>query len=167
MAAGWARLSVDPRAPEAATRRASDADREVVLEVLREAYADGRLDVTEHDRRVDRALAVVVVADVLPLLGDLVSLDVPAPRRRTPRAEAEEKFRREDRDARNGAIGVSLLTTGIWAAVSIGQGDLMFFWPAFPTAALGVGWVMHRVNREQRVETLEEEIAARRRRLEG
>lgn len=108
----------------------------------------------------------MVVADVLPLLTDLVSLDVPAPRPRPPRVEAEEKFRREDRDARNGAIGVSLLTTGIWGATSIGSGDLLFFWPVFPALALGFGWFMHRVNREQRVESLEEEIAQRRR-IEG
>ena len=47
----WGALSRDPRVPDQAAMRASDADRDVVLQVLTEAYADGRLDRDELDAR--------------------------------------------------------------------------------------------------------------------
>lgn len=163
MAGEWERLSVDPRSPEAATLRAGDADREVLLGALRDAYADGRLDRDEYERRVEDALAVRVVADALPVLADLVAPPRPLSPRASVREEALRKVRREERDARNGWVGVSLLTTGIWGATSLGSGDLLFFWPVFPSVAIGVGALLQRVNREQRLEELEEKLARKRR----
>lgn len=166
MAGEWERLSVDPRTPEAATLRAGDADREVLLAALRDAYADGRLDREEYERRVEAALAVKVVADALPVLADIVAPARPVERRATLQQEAREMLRREDRDARNGWVGVTTLTTGIWAATSVAAGDLLFFWPVFPSVAIGVGVLMQRLNREQRLEELEEKAARKRRRRE-
>ncbi|KQP85022.1 DUF1707 domain-containing protein [Aeromicrobium sp. Leaf291] len=166
MTGEWDRLSADPSTPAAATLRASDADRDVVLGVLRDAYAEGRLDRAEYERRVEGALGVLVVADVVPLLSDLVAERRPAGTARSARTEAEEKVRRESRDSRNGWIGVTALTTGIWAATSAGSGELLFFWPVFPSLGIGFGWFMHHLNREQRVEELEEKIARKRRGLE-
>jgi hypothetical protein len=163
VAGEWERLSVDPRSPEAATLRARDADREVLLEALRDAYADGRLDRDEYERRVEDALAVRVVADALPVLADLVAPPRPPSRRESVRAEALRKVRREERDARNGWLGVTLLTTGIWGATSLGAGDVLFFWPVFPSVAIGVGALLQRLNREQRLEELEEKVARTRR----
>ncbi len=162
----WRRFSADPRTPEAASLRAGDGDRDLVLDVLRDAYADGRIDSAEYDRRVDRALAVVMVADVQPLLVDLLPDDRPV-RRRSAREEAVEKFRREHRDARNGWIAVTGITVSIWAAVAVTTANLQYFWPIWPILGVGIGFLMHRVNAEQRIDTLEEEVAARRRRLEG
>ena len=45
----WSAFTRDPRLTEHAALRASDADREVVHQVLTEAYADGRLDRDEFD----------------------------------------------------------------------------------------------------------------------
>lgn len=163
MAGEWERLSVDPRSPEAATLRAGDADREVLLSALRDAYADGRLDRDEYERRVEAALAVRVVADALPVLVDLVAPPRPPSRQASVRAEALAKVRREERDARNGWIGVTALTTGIWGATSLGAGDVLFFWPVFPSVAIGVGALLQRLNREQRLEEIEEKVARKRR----
>ena len=73
MSAGtWERFEHDPRSPQAARLRASDRDREVALEMLGEAYADGRLDHAEYDARSTAATTAKVLADLVPQLEDLV-----------------------------------------------------------------------------------------------
>lgn len=51
--------------------RASDADRERVAEVLRTAYAEGRLTATEMQERIGEAYAAQTYADLVPVLRDL------------------------------------------------------------------------------------------------
>ena len=53
------------------TMRASDADRDRVAEALREAYAEGRLDVEEHSERIDLAYKAKTLGELSPLLSDL------------------------------------------------------------------------------------------------
>ncbi|MGW7411247.1 DUF1707 SHOCT-like domain-containing protein [Streptomyces sp. NPDC054863] len=52
--------------------RASDADREAVVEQLREAAAEGRLDLDELGERLGLALGAKTVAELGPLTEDLV-----------------------------------------------------------------------------------------------
>ncbi|MFD0276556.1 DUF1707 domain-containing protein [Kitasatospora sp. NPDC127111] len=54
-----------------AEMRASDADRERVAELLRDAYAEGRLDVEEHAERIEAAYAAKTLGDLAPLTRDL------------------------------------------------------------------------------------------------
>lgn len=61
---------------------ASDEDRARVAEVLDAAYADGRLDLAEHQERMDRALAARTFGDLAPLTTDL-ALPVPTTDRRS------------------------------------------------------------------------------------
>lgn len=51
--------------------RASDADRDRVADALREAYAEGRLDVEEHNERIDVAYQAKTLGELSPLLSDL------------------------------------------------------------------------------------------------
>ena len=71
----------DPR-PELSLR-ASDADRETYVTVLREAYAEGRLDADEYEERMDAAYRARTYGDLLPLLADLpttaAAMPVPPP----------------------------------------------------------------------------------------
>jgi Domain of unknown function (DUF1707) len=53
--------------------RASDADRDRVIELLRAAVADGRLDQAEFDERLDAALAARTVDALAPLTADLIA----------------------------------------------------------------------------------------------
>jgi hypothetical protein len=53
--------------------RASDADRERVVELLQTAASDGRLDVDELDERVATAYSSRTLADLQALTGDLVA----------------------------------------------------------------------------------------------
>lgn len=54
--------------------RASDADRDRVIELLRASVADGRLDAAEFDERLDAALAAKTFEALAPLTADLVAV---------------------------------------------------------------------------------------------
>jgi hypothetical protein len=60
----------DPHNPHS-TMRASDADRDRVADALRDAYAEGRLDVEEHNERIDLAYKAKTLGELTPLLSDL------------------------------------------------------------------------------------------------
>ncbi|TDD64672.1 DUF1707 and DUF2154 domain-containing protein [Jiangella aurantiaca] len=58
--------------------RASDADREHVADVLRQAASDGRLSLTELEERIEALYAAKTYADFEPVISDLPG-DVPLP----------------------------------------------------------------------------------------
>jgi hypothetical protein len=62
-----------PASPPVSRVRASDADREHVIGVLREAFAEGRLTAEEHSARVGQAYAARTYAELAT-----VSVDLPA-----------------------------------------------------------------------------------------
>jgi hypothetical protein len=64
-------MPADP--PSSPALRASDADRDRVIELLRAAVADGRLDSAEFDERLDAALAARTLDALAPLTADLVA----------------------------------------------------------------------------------------------
>ena len=66
-------MPADP--PSSPALRASDADRNRVIELLRAAVADGRLDQAEFNERLDAALAARTIDALAPLTADLI----PAP----------------------------------------------------------------------------------------
>jgi hypothetical protein len=51
--------------------RASDADRDRVADILREALAEGRLDAEEHSERLDGVYAAKTMGQLEPLVRDL------------------------------------------------------------------------------------------------
>jgi hypothetical protein len=65
------RMPADP--PSSPALRASDADRDRVIELLRAAVADGRLDAGEFDERLDAALAARTLDALAPLTADLIA----------------------------------------------------------------------------------------------
>jgi hypothetical protein len=75
-------MSSSPAVPEPRNLRASDADRERVANVLREAAGDGRLSLDELDERLDAVYAAKTYAELEPITNDLPdggSTYVPAP----------------------------------------------------------------------------------------
>jgi hypothetical protein len=74
-------MSSSPAVPEPRNLRASDADRERVANVLREAAGDGRLSMDELDERLDAVYAAKTYAELEPITHDLpgAGTDVPAP----------------------------------------------------------------------------------------
>jgi hypothetical protein len=65
--------------PDPTQLRISDADRERVAEVLREAAGDGRIDLDELDERLATTYAARTYADLVP-----ITLDLPSHRDHTP-----------------------------------------------------------------------------------
>jgi Domain of unknown function (DUF1707) len=64
----------EPSGPgEAPEVRASDADRDRVVDVLRDAAADGRLTVDEFDERMEAALSARTLGQLAPLTADLAA----------------------------------------------------------------------------------------------
>jgi hypothetical protein len=61
--------------PEPALR-ASDDDRDIVLQALERHLAAGRLQLDEFDQRSTAALAAVTLGDLVPLTSDLPELTV-------------------------------------------------------------------------------------------
>ena len=64
-------MPTDP--PRTPALRASDADRDRVIDLLRAAVADGRLDLTEFEERLDAAMAGRTIDALSPLVADLAA----------------------------------------------------------------------------------------------
>jgi len=108
----------DNRAPEAEGRgrlRASHADRERVIEVLQDAFVQGRLDKGDLDARVGQAFASRTYAELAALTADIPS----APLRPHGRAQNPAPRSHTGRDV---AIG---LAVGLILAVVIVFGGLL------------------------------------------
>lgn len=130
----WSQFTHDPRAPRAAELRASDSDRDVVVQVLADAFADGRLDCDEFDARSGSAAGAKMLGDLPPLVEDLVPTDDTARTVATSgelQEQATQAWRRDLRNAVGTWAGPSALTTGIWGATAVAGGDAYFFWPIF------------------------------------
>lgn len=77
---GWrrARLAIltrmgeiENRPPDPSLLRISDADRQKVAEVLRDAAGEGRIDLEELDERLELAFGAKTYADLVPITADL------------------------------------------------------------------------------------------------
>jgi hypothetical protein len=124
--------------------RASDADRERTMTLLREHHAEGRLTAEEFSDRVDRALAAKTIGELDALLADLPGIDLyrlpaagirPAPpgaRRTQSRGGAV------DRRPPGALSSQRIATWAAWAAISA----LLFVaWLGFGLVSGGAAWV--------------------------
>jgi hypothetical protein len=109
--------------------RAADSDREHVLERLRVAAGEGRLDPEEHERRTELALAARTLGELKQLTRDL-------PRPAAARGErgARARVLRALRiAAASGYLAMAVLLISIWALTGGG-----YFWPVWPLLGWGV-----------------------------
>ncbi|MEU9702660.1 DUF1707 domain-containing protein [Streptomyces sp. NPDC047981] len=77
-----------PAVPAAApgdSLRASDADRDRIADILRDAMAEGRIDAEEHSERIDAVYRAKTVGELEPIVRDL-------PAGRGPRPESEPAY---------------------------------------------------------------------------
>jgi class 3 adenylate cyclase len=115
--------------------RASDADRERVVALLREHYESGRLSDDELSDRVEAAYGARTDAELDALTADLPSPHHPAPRRRRRRRGGLAASVRVHSTIY--AI-VNLMLVAIWAASGGG-----YFWPIWPILGWGIGLGCH------------------------
>lgn len=140
--------------------RAADVDRERVVERLRRAQAEGRIDLFEFDERVAAAYAARTYAELTPLTADLPE---PAPRAARPASPSRPVSPawpvppvRPVRSARSGGarrrdgwavaqriqlvcwLFAGLINVAIWAAVSVGTGAAVYPWWVWVVGPWGV-----------------------------
>jgi hypothetical protein len=111
--------------------RASDAERESTVTLLREHEAAGRLDVEELEQRVGAAYQARTRGDLATLLDDLPrTQSVSAPR-------ASHPMRRHHNHGWGMLMRVGVLLVAIWALSGGG-----YFWPAWVLAWWAFALVM-------------------------
>ena len=151
----WASFHHDPRMPAHAGLRASDQDRDLIQQVLAEAYADGRLDREEFDTRSEQTAAARTLGELPPLVSDLVA--TPGATTSLARLDAEDlqrravaKYASDRREAFLGFLGPSLICVMIWFVLGMGSG---FFWPGFVIAVTGINLIRTLVMRQDMIES--------------
>lgn len=127
----WDRFSADPRTKSAAELRASTSDRDLVAEVLADAYAAGRLDDSEYRERLDQALQLRTLGEVLPLVRDLVP-----PGSRLPEADRRPTKAGTRKAVFGSFLTVALITNMVWLLVWLTSGSIGYYWPMWPMAAM-------------------------------
>lgn len=155
MASFWDQFEHDPRAGENAHLRAADRDRDVVHELLSSAYAEGRLTREEFDERTDQVNQVRGLGNLPAVVSDLVSTS--GIQRRTVaelRVEAEQRYRKDVREAFFGGLTPSLICWVIWAWVLIGGNGTPFPWPIFVTFGTGVRFVRLVTDKQGSIEAI-------------
>lgn len=128
----WERFTADPRRPRNADVRVGHADRDLVADLLADAYAVGKLDNAEYNERLDRAMEIRTVRELMPLIGDLTV--VPAGAGRTAG------------NGRRIASSILFLIAGtvvalnvlIWLLASISARELLYFWPMWVAVGMVV-----------------------------
>ena len=101
----------------AAGLRASRADRERVIDLLKAAFAQGRLDRNEFDARIGQALASRTYAELAAITGDIpAELTGALPRRPPARARRRIPF---NTAVTGGACMAGLVNVGMIAAILI------------------------------------------------
>jgi hypothetical protein len=112
-------------------RRASDSDRERTADHLRSAAADGRLDATELEERLDDAYRAKTLEELAPLTADLPEAQ--------PSAERESSLwgRRHVRERLAGFLTANLVCIAVWAATGA-DGS---FWPKWVLLGTGIALV--------------------------
>lgn len=149
----WESFRLDPRQPQNASMRASDADRDIVRSTFADAYADGRLTREEHDDRLTTLYDSRTLGELPPLVADLVpTSSPPAVPAAAPSADLRtrgaRKWRKDVEESLTAFLVPSVICTVIWIASSGGG----FFWPAFPMLFLGINLLRTVVRRESIIE---------------
>ena len=159
----WSTFSADPRT--STSLKATDADRDAAGAVLREAFADGRLTLTEYDKRVDVALGISTLGEVHGLIADLVAADdfTPNPVALDIQPKAVVKYGRELRAARNRVLFVAVTTPAIWLATSLAGTPWWAVWPIIPIAWAWLSYRSTRDNSATRIKDIADNIAETRR----
>jgi hypothetical protein len=140
-----------PEPPGRDDPRASDADRQAVVERLRHAHDEGRLDLAEFDDRIRRAYAARTYAELDRLTGDLPA--DPGDARLPAVAEPARLAPRRLSPAVSTWLLASLVNFVIWAIVSIATVHLVYpwwIWVAGPWGAVLIArWLSERASGER------------------
>ncbi|WP_143664240.1 DUF1707 SHOCT-like domain-containing protein, partial [Streptomyces murinus] len=102
--------------PSVSALRASDADRDRVADILREALAEGRLTADEHAERVDGVLNAKTVGELEVFIQDLPAAHQHASRAASPAPPRPTHDIPSESDANVVAVFSSAVRRGRWRA---------------------------------------------------
>ncbi len=133
--------------------RASDKDREIVADRLRDALNEGRLNLTEYDDRLRDAYAARTYGDLKGLLSDLppvaptsrsqvVPLSPLQPPGVVPAQPPHGNVAQWVFNQWSGWLGLAVILTAIWV-ISGAHGN---YWPVWPLGIWGVFNLLSTIN---------------------
>ncbi|RCV50647.1 DUF1707 SHOCT-like domain-containing protein [Marinitenerispora sediminis] len=155
----------DGRVPQERLR-ASDADRDAVAARLADALAEGRLDLSEYDDRLHRAMHSKTMGELRPLTADLPE-PAPPPEdagvdlAEVGRAADPDALRRSRSESWRGLAGLAVILVGIWGVTSVIAGQLLPFWPLWPLGFMLIFTVANTLSGGERPENWEDRFRAR------
>jgi len=123
--------------------RASDSDREKIASRLRDAHAEGRLSINEFQDRLDALYEAQTYGELEPLVRDIPVMRThktpaivqrPASTVATGKRSGGEKAMAVLWTIWVCAVSVNLV---VWLLVSITNGNLEYFWPAWVAGPWG------------------------------
>ncbi|MBB2909454.1 hypothetical protein FHS43_000700 [Streptosporangium becharense] len=122
--------------------RASDDDRDRVASVLREHYAQGRLDSEEFGERLERLYASKTYGELATLTSDLPDVDLSRLPAAAP-APSKDVAPKEDQRGLTAAWGAwamaSSVNWGIWFIIGATDGfDFPYPWPLWVMGPWGI-----------------------------
>lgn len=136
--------------------RAADTDRERVAEQLRSAHAEGRLDLTEYDQRVQQAWAARTYGELEVLTADLPQARPPAASQTRPDVRQPHCQHRQHGHGhphgrgRRAAVAAwataSVVNLVIWAIVSLTTLSWVYPWWVWVAGPWGAVLLMGRLS---------------------
>lgn len=120
--------------------RAGDAERDATISMLREAFAEGRLDQAEFDDRLGQAHIAKTYGELSQLTADLPR-PAPSTMVATPQSDAE-KEKRDMKSAWAAWLGVGVLVNIIWFGTWMGDGPAPYYWPIWVIGPWGGGMLI-------------------------
>jgi Domain of unknown function (DUF1707) len=113
--------------------RAADADRAAVATVLGEHMSAGRLTLEEYDERLALAYAAKTYGELAELTADLPKASTPrtpVPQQAAPPAQ-HGQWGWDDHHSWRAWASTSIIVLVIWAATSLANWELLYFWPVW------------------------------------
>ena len=119
---------------------AGTRDREKTADLLGQALAQGYLDLTEYEQRVQQAFQTHTVGELKELVADLPldRIRRADPRRRAARAAAA---RRGVRIHLAAFLAMTAVVLTVWAATGVA-----YFWPIWPILGGAIGFISHAIS---------------------
>ena len=109
--------------------RVSDGERQEVVERLRTALGEGRLELDEYDQRVQSAYGAKTYRELVPLTADLPDVPMPMPPVRARSREAQHYGHPNRAIA---LLSVVFVFIGLSVLLSVASGGVLIpFWPLF------------------------------------
>ncbi|MEU5842362.1 DUF1707 domain-containing protein [Rhodococcus sp. NPDC047139] len=130
--------SPDPETPARAPLRISDAEREALVDELGRHLTAGRLTIAEFDERVARVYHATTRDDAATVLADLPSAPPAAPARSAGNPAPRLGPPLHQRLEWGAWVAAGSINLVVWAAVSLGSGSMVYFWPFWVIVPWGI-----------------------------